>query len=465
MAVRGLFFTLGTAWPVLACSCTSYERVQACQIYQSTPVIFRGRAIDHFVQNTTGHLRMVMYRFKVLETFKGLPPDMKEVFIDPASRTPCYSQFALDRDYLVYTGAGPPALAAGTAFGELPAAWKGLEQLPVYAAGICNPTRAVEEKDTDLAFLRSQAKDSLKVNGWIEGRAVQNFSGWPSLFAEFVAAAEATVTISSPSGDRKTAAVQADGRYKIGSVPPGIYTISVESQVLGNGTVAKPNVEIPSGGCVVANAWFSTGSTIAGRVLAADGKPASRIRLELGELQTGGKVRVIPSTWSNTDKDGNFKIPNAPVGRIVLAANLNRAPTPERPFDPTYVPGTQDVSAARVFAIRPGQQVTDVSLRLPGSLPFGDLYVDVKWPDGSPALHGARAVAEWNGARADFQSAPKKTNRVKLRLALERRYKIKVDWADTIAGEFLVVEGEAQTVDFTRDGQMVGLPLKGKRPH
>jgi hypothetical protein len=473
MRARYFLLALGTAWPALACSCGSYEPAKACQISQSTPVIFRGRVIDDNDDRTAGFGQMTLYRFRVLEVFKGLPPDTKEVFIDPASMTSCYTQFDLDHDYLVYTGGTQPAPAAVTVLGvrqpnlprkQMPAAWKGLEQLPVYLVGGCSPTRVVEDRDADLAYLRSYAKGSLQPNGWIEGRAVQNF-GWPYKFAEFVAVTDAMLTVTSPSGHPRTSAVQTDGTFEIGPVQPGIYSMSIRSPVLGNGKFAEREVEVPSGGCAVANASFATQSTISGKVLNANGTPALSARLELGELRTGGKAREIPETWANSDQDGNFKISNAPVGRIVLAANLNGAPTSEMPFDAVYVPGTQDVSAARVFVIQPGHQVTGVSLRLPKPLPFGDFWVDVTWPDGSPAVGGARAFAEWNGARADFESAPNSTNRVKLRLALVRRYEIHVDWIDTKPGKFLFVEGAAsRTLDFKRNGQTLELRLKAPRP-
>jgi hypothetical protein len=473
MRLRGLLLILGGGWPALACSCASYEPVKACQIYQRTPVIFRGRVIDHNDDRTAGFGQMTLYRFKVLEAFKGLPPDTKEVFIDPASMTSCYTQFALDRDYLVYTGGTQPEPTAVTVLRgaqpnspvkPIPAAWKGLERLPVYTVGGCSPTRTVGENDADLAFLRSSSKESRQANGSIEGWAVQNFSSLYR-FAEFVAAPDAMLTVTSPSGDRTSAGIQADGTFKIGSVPQGVYAISVQSRVLGNGKLSEPRVEVPSGGCAVVNASFETKSTISGQVLDVDGAPASHVRVALGELQAGGTVRVIPGTWSNTDQAGNFKVSNAPVGRIVLAANLNGAPTTEMPFDSVYVPGTRNVSEARVFAIQPGQQMTGVSLRLPGALAFGDLYVDVKWPDGSPALGGARAFAASNGARVDFQRAPDATNRVKLRLALGRKFDIWVDWLDAKPGKFLFVDGASrQTLDFTRNGQTTELRLKAPRP-
>ena len=186
--------------------------------------------------------------------------------------------------------------------------------------------------------------------------------------------------------------------------------------------------------------------------------------MEFGELQTGGKVRDLPDNWANSDEDGNFKLTDVPYGRIVVAANLNGVPKKGMPYEPFYASGTHNALAARVFTIKPNSQVTGVTLQLPKPLAFYDLFVDVKWPDGSPALEGARAFASSNGAYADDGLAPAATNRVKLRLALGRKYKIRIDWLNDKPGKFLYVEGGTQIIDFTKDGIITELKLNTIRP-
>lgn len=462
---------LGSAWPALACSCASSEPVQACEIYQSTDVIFRGHVLDDNHDPTAGFLQTTLYRFKVLEAYKGLPPDTQQVFVDPGSMTTCYREFTRDHDYLVYAGGRQPApmavsiyrqLPPGSSVKQIPNAWKLLGRIPVYQVNECNPTRQIDEGDSDLFFLRSSAKRKPS-NGWIEGRAVQNLdSSWPAF--RFVSARDAVFTITGQSRIHRTA-VNPDGTFRIGPVPPGVYTVVARSSLLGWGTVIEPRVEVPIGGCAVVQATFATKSSISGRVVNFRGGPAHGIRLELGELLSDGKVRVIPATWFDTGRDGRFTVSDVPVGRIVLAANLNGAPTSEMPFDPNYVPGTQDLSKARVFEIKPGQEITDITLRLLKPLPFGNLYVHVKWPDGSAATGGARASAYWNGSQAALVLRPAKTNRVKLRLALNRQYKIRADWLNFKPGRFLFVESDgSQTVDFTKSGQSLEIRLKSSHP-
>ena len=106
-----------------------------------------------------------------------------------------------------------------------------------------------------------------------------------------------------------------------------------------------------------------------------------------------------------------------------------------------------------------------MTLRLPEALPLATLQVEVLWPDGSPAIEGARAFAEGKGARAAFEHAAHRSNRVTLTLALHRRYDISVDWLYDKPRTFQLVEGDApQSVNFTHDGQSVTLRLKNPRP-
>lgn len=134
------------------------------------------------------------------------------------------------------------------------------------------------------------------------------------------------------------------------------------------------------------------------------------------------------------------------------------------PFDPVYAPGTQDLRSAHAFNLGPDETVADVDLRLPQPLAFGVLHVDVLWPDGSPATDGARAFAnDARSARADFASAAWSSNRVDLRLALGREYRVRADRL-SLGARFLFVESNRRTVEFTRDGQIVEIRLREPKP-
>jgi len=258
----------------------------------------------------------------------------------------------------------------------------------------------------------------------------------------------------------------ADGSYLIDSLPPGSYTLTFTSARFGVGkpVMNSPTIEVPAGGCAVVRASFTTNATIAGKVQDATGRPAKGIRIEAGELVDRGHVRVVPDTWANSGADGTFTVKNVPIGRVVVGANLNGAPDVSMPFDSTYVPGTSDLASARVFTLQPSQQVRGVVLTLPAPLRFAHMFVDILWPDGSPATGGARGFANWRGRRSAFERAPDDSNRVTLNLAVGRTYDISVDWLSDRGGQFVVIEGEAsQPIAFTHDGQVATLRLKEER--
>jgi hypothetical protein len=337
-----------------------------------------------------------------------------------------------------------------------------LEKSPVYTVSECSPLKIFREGDEDVTYLRAAGNIGPRDSGWVEGRAIQNFFEFQN-YADFVGAPNAILTLSSPSGDRANVTTDSTGGYRLNGVPPGKYTLSARSPVLGDATISDPKVEVPAGGCLMANIEFATRASIAGQVVDVNGKPAPGVQLSLGELLPTGELRKLLFYSCTTDKRGRFAIHRVPIGRIVVAANLMGVPTKEMPFDPYYVPGTHAVEGAQVFSVKPDDAVTGLALRLPKPLPFGSLYVDVVWTNGTPARNGARAFAEANGARADVERAPMGSNRVTLKLALDRTYDVRVDWTDK-HGKGWVEGKDTKTLDFTRDGQVVELRLKSPQP-
>jgi hypothetical protein len=323
----------------------------------------------------------------------------------------------------------------------------------------------VAENDADLAYLRSTLTSGPQTTGWIDGRALQNYRSW-RMATGYLGLAGATFTFQSSSGVKTSAVTQADGSFHLSEVPAGTYAVSAESPLLGAGALGPNSIAVPPGGCAVIRASFPTNATIAGKVIGAGGKPVAGIKVMAAALRPGAQFQAVEDADAETNANGEYLIPNVPIGKVAVAMNLDHAPTSAMPFDTAFAPGTQDPTAARVFDIHPGQQVTGVTFQLPPSLPFGDLYVDVKWPNGLRVSGGARAFAEWNGARAAFETAPALTNRVTLRLALGRKYEITVDWLDAKPGKFLYVDPAApQTVEFLQPGQIIELHLKDPRPY
>lgn len=475
--------------PGLACTCANTAPVAACEIFDKTQIVFRGRVIDHNHDSRLGFAQWTLYRFSVEESFKGLAATVKEVFIDPGSFTSCYGGFSTDRDYLIYIGTTrslpPPYAPTGsqpdTRFAEyyarvknapsqdgsikpMPAAWKDLGALPVFRVGECSPSRLLKENDKDLTYLRSIAAGGIESTGSIEGVAAQSAT-FSLLLDEFMPVTDARVDVWN---DLRSLTTKTDskGSFAIHPVPPGSYFVRLTKEGFGEAKILReaPEIDVPASGCAVVRASFDTKASVSGTVQRADGKPAAKIRIEIGEVRSDGTIRYLQGDWATSDEAGNFRL-RVPSGRIVVGSNIDPFPTPAVPEDPVYVPGTTVVSHARIFTLRPDEQVNGVLFRLPPPLPLAELFVDVLWPDKTPAKGGARAEASSRGRRNAFERAPATTNRVKLPLVPGRTYEISVDWLSDRIGRFVIIEGAgSQSIQFDHQGQVVSLVLKESEP-
>ncbi len=447
-----------------ACSCASYEPVKACQMYHTMPVIVRARIVDHNLPQRGPFNQRTLYRFAVVEAFKGLAPRVPEILIDPGTGGSCYTEFTAGVDYLFYLDDSHqfPADSIAQLDRPTPAAWTPtiLSGLPLFIVGVCGPMRIIAQPSTDpdLLYLREARRFTPATPGWVEGRAVlPERSG---RLSEFLPAPGVTVKIAS---DRlrvqHSVTVPANGYFRSPLLAPGLYTIAPRSSVLGAPQhFTQTKEQVFPGGCVVANASFETRAVIRGKVFDAQGKPAPGVHVESAELTPGAKTHGPARTWTETSPDGTFLLEQLPLGPVVVGANLNGAPTQYKPYDPTYAPGP--------FNMKPGETRTGVVLKLPPPLPFGDLEVEVLWPDGTPARDTARASADLGEAHAGFADADPGSHIVRLPLALGRKYNIRAEWYRVTQNRRSVYLDPTppQPVYFTRNGQRIAIRLTEPRP-
>jgi hypothetical protein len=469
------------ALPALACSCVPYRPAKACQLAQTSPVIFRGRVIDHN-DPRTGRMDTgpVLYRFRVLEVFKGLASGTTEVFVDPLSISSCGNSFQEGMEYLVY--AGTARSVSGTLewlakhdheeqiLKKMPSEWRTRSHLPVFTIPVCNPTRAIRDQDSDedLRYLRGLPSAPSQTEGWIEGRAVQNHAG---SFEPGEASAPAPAVqwqfTSEATGAKLQAIGKPDGSFRLPGVPPGTYAATANSTVLGDAKIlGSAKLVVHSRGCAVTYASFETKTTVSGTVRHADGTLAGGISIQAGRITEDGKIKAIPDSHASSDKLGRFTLTNVPLGRVVVAANLRGAPSAGMPFDTVYAPATQDSDAARVLEVGRGQHLESVDIRLPKPLPVGELRIKLVWPDGTAAGEIGRAWAKWNGKEAGSASESPDNDYMTMRLVLNRTYSVSGTWLNPIPWGAGVIDSVApQTVDFNSSGQTVEIRLKEPSPN
>lgn len=141
-------------------------------------VIFVGKVAFTDDDGSGQFIQHTLVRFKVEESFKGLPSDAHDVWIDPGSCTSCYAEYKVGERYLVfaYGGSAIPkdSTAMSTANSDcrvkpLPKSIDQQNPPKKYLAPECSGTREIVAKtDAEVAreinWLR-QHKEKLKKSG------------------------------------------------------------------------------------------------------------------------------------------------------------------------------------------------------------------------------------------------------------------------------------------------------------
>jgi hypothetical protein len=90
--------------PAIGCECgppghaSKYVK-QAALVFVGKVVFTDDDGSGQFIQNTLVH-------FEVEESFKGLKPDVRDIWIDPGSCTSCYAEYRVGERHLVFAYGG-----------------------------------------------------------------------------------------------------------------------------------------------------------------------------------------------------------------------------------------------------------------------------------------------------------------------------------------------------------------------
>lgn len=128
---------------------------------------FVGKVIFTDDDGSGQYIQRTLVHFEVEESFKGMKPEIRDVWIDPGSCTDCYAEYRVGQRYLVFAHSKPSVLqdvdpksiAAQCRSKPLP---KGLDPdkpPKVYVAPECSGTREIVSKNEpavnkEIAWLR-----------------------------------------------------------------------------------------------------------------------------------------------------------------------------------------------------------------------------------------------------------------------------------------------------------------------
>jgi len=200
--------------------------------------------------------------------------------------------------------------------------------------------------------------------------------------------------------DRFATSTDDNGVYSFYNVHAGEYTFTATMPArtqLSLKTLpgALPPLKLPGGACYEYDIDALPTGHIRGSVLGPDGKPLALAAVEL--YRAGHYDESRSGLWSFQGAKGVFDFDHVGPGEYVLVFNRLNRMDPNAPFPRSFYPGTTDSTQAEPIALKDGQQLLHVNIKLGGPFPTRNLRVRLKWngapPPGSvvvlaKAVHG-----------------------------------------------------------------------------
>jgi hypothetical protein len=162
--VLAITFLLIEASPSLACWCSLPG--PASDYVKGASVVFVGKVLFNDDDGSGKFTQKTLVRFEVEESYKGLGPEIHDIWVDPGSFTSCYATYPVGKRYLVFgqdRGAPPPDTASITVVPTtkqskpkpVPPGFDEKNPPKVYFAPECSGTRQVtSQTKSEVEYLR-----------------------------------------------------------------------------------------------------------------------------------------------------------------------------------------------------------------------------------------------------------------------------------------------------------------------
>jgi len=211
-----------------------------------------------------------------------------------------------------------------------------------------------------------------------QSAATARISGVVKNAADDAPLARARVTATSPAlPEPRVVLSGSDGRYAIGDLPAGTYTIAATrtgfaAYTYGQGrTIAGTSIDVTRGQQVAnVDLPLAAGGVIVGRILDEDGSPfaGAAVAALINRSQNGTDSLVSIGT-AVTDDRGEFRLFGLPPGAYYVSAAdpaFTNVSTPKgvQRFSATYYPGTTLPDQARTVTVSGASAPPRVEFRL-----------------------------------------------------------------------------------------------------
>lgn len=329
-------------------------------------------------------------RYSVEEWFKGDVKGTEEAVA--GARAPGRPDFNLGKRYLVYT------FSPGRMY-DLDL--KAQRALPL------------SEASADLLYLRRLQKREPVAS--VSGKILQHsldVINWKLI--SVTPPARVRVYLENAERLRRETETDENNSYHFDNVTPGIYKVIVDTPPHLYTPVTQSGVNLITTPCAHEDFWLKTDGRVGGRVVDAEGKPATYISVGLFPVEVMPLDERLPANrelhglGAQADDQGRYEIRGVPPGRYLLGVNLE--PGPPAPgwnlFPRTFYPGTPDRSKAVPIEVSETGEKLNLDFQLPPRLISRYIQGSVVFTNGQPApcamvgLIDARLAKDrWAGAQ------------------------------------------------------------------
>jgi hypothetical protein len=398
--------------PCIAPGCDCGPAGPACAYVSRAAAVFAGTVVFTDDDPAMGLAQRTLVKFKVDESFKGLAPGDREVWVDPGSFTSCYAEYHVGEHLLVFAYEGrrmPPDTAVMSVVpGQskakpIPADIDRNHPPFVYSAPECSGTRLIRVNDPELnrdMYYLQQFKDG-KASPSIRGRVTEDARF--GIFGVDPLPGLGGVTITAAgNGLKRSARTDGAGFYALENVPVGKYLVTPLLRPYVASAWKSREIEVPVTGCGAADFDMTASGSIEGILLDSQRQPAANVRVEVLRLNAEGKPIYYAQKQTTTDRGGHYRFTGLPRGSFQVGVNVFKAPDAELPYPPTWWSAATNSS----IHLNPGESKSIQPFQLPPRLAIRTIEAVVHWPDGRAAQEatlwaefGDRAAAsgETNG--------------------------------------------------------------------
>jgi Carboxypeptidase regulatory-like domain/Tissue inhibitor of metalloproteinase len=360
-----------------ACSCAGSG--SPCEAYGKASAVFTGIVTGGsliLIKDGDEEYQQQKVSFAIEESFRGVEGAQTEV-ITGLGDSDCGFDFERGKRYLVY-------------------AYRSEQDKRLYTS-ICSRTRALSEANEDLKYLRGLSSASPGVHIYGE---VQKIAG---SWSQSKPMAGVKVNID---GEKRQAETVTDfmGHFSIAGLPGGAYKVKISLPQGVTSNYPEQEIEVADRGCARVHFGVLSDGRLSGKVLDANGKPASVAAISIHKVpEKNSEPSLENGNHSDTvysGKDGVYEFKAIPPGRYAFSIRYDGNSRTERPYPYAYHPGVKDIDQAISVRIGEGERIEKYDLVLPPLPSESTVTGVVVWSDGKPVRNASIHYLEINGSTA-----------------------------------------------------------------